>query len=45
VYARRTDVDNTRRHLDLPLSRLPLFTRWRLPRDIDFQLVYAQLQL
>ena len=43
VYARRGDVDNTRRHLALPLSRLPQFTRWRLPRDIDFKLVLDRI--
>ncbi len=36
VYARRGDLDNTLRHLALPLERLPLFTRWRLERDPDF---------
>ena len=30
VYARRGDVEHTREHLALPLSRLPQFTRWRL---------------
>ena len=39
VYARRGDVEHTREHLALPLSRLPQFTRWRLPRDIDFDRV------
>ena len=36
VYARRGDLDHTLRHLELPLSRLPLFTPWRLERDPDF---------
>ena len=37
VFARREDVSETLRHLALPLSRLPEFTRWRLPRDPDPQ--------
>lgn len=36
VYARRGDLDNTLRHLALPLKSLPLFTPWRLERDPDF---------
>ena len=36
VYARRGDLDNTLKHLALPLARLPLFTPWRLQRDPDF---------
>jgi serine/threonine protein kinase/Tfp pilus assembly protein PilF len=36
VYARRGDLDNTLRHLELPLQRLPLFTPWRVQRDPDF---------
>ena len=43
VYARRGDVEHTREHLALPLSRLPQFTRWRLERDIDFARVRDQL--
>ena len=43
VYARRGDVEHTREHLALPLSRLPQFTRWRLARDIDFDRVRNQL--
>ena len=43
VYARRGDVEHTREHLALPLSRLPQFTRWRLARDIDFDRVRDQL--
>jgi tetratricopeptide (TPR) repeat protein len=45
VYARRGDVEHTREHLALPLSRLPEFTRWRLARDIDFAQVRARLNL
>jgi len=43
VYARRGDVEHTREHLALPMSRLPQFTRWRLERDIDFAGVRDQL--
>jgi len=43
VYAGRRDVAKTREHLALPLERLPAFTRWRLPRDRDFDGVRAQL--
>jgi non-specific serine/threonine protein kinase len=43
VYALRGDVEHTREHLALPLSRLPQFTKWRLERDIDFADVRAQL--
>ncbi len=33
------DAERSRRHLDLPLEKLGVFTRWRLPRDPDFDLV------
>jgi serine/threonine protein kinase/Flp pilus assembly protein TadD len=39
VYARRGDVENTLKHLALPLERLPAFTVWRLSRDPDFDRV------
>jgi serine/threonine protein kinase/tetratricopeptide (TPR) repeat protein len=42
VYARRGDVENTLRHLALPLERMPRFTLWRLERDRDFERVRAQ---
>jgi tetratricopeptide (TPR) repeat protein len=42
VYARRGDLDNTLRHLELPLERRPLFTRWRLERDPDFARVRTE---
>jgi serine/threonine protein kinase/Flp pilus assembly protein TadD len=42
VYARRGDLDNTLRHLDLPLERQPLFTSWRLERDPDFARVRGE---
>jgi thioredoxin-like negative regulator of GroEL len=45
VYARRGDVEHTREHLALPLSRLQEFTRWRVTRDIDFDQVRSQLAL
>jgi tetratricopeptide (TPR) repeat protein len=41
VYARRGDVSNTLRHLELPLERLPLFTPWRIQRDPDFSRVLS----
>ena len=43
VFARRGDLDQTLKHLALPLSRLPQFTRWRLPRDIDFRQVVERI--
>jgi tetratricopeptide (TPR) repeat protein/predicted Ser/Thr protein kinase len=43
VFARRGDVDQTLKHLALPLSRLPQFTRWRLRRDIDFRAVLDRI--
>jgi tetratricopeptide (TPR) repeat protein len=43
VFARRGDVDQTLKHLALPLSRLPQFTHWRVPRDIDFRLVLDRI--
>jgi serine/threonine protein kinase/Tfp pilus assembly protein PilF len=45
VFAQRGDVDSTQRHLALPLQRLPLFTRWRLARDIDFERVRSRLSI
>ena len=29
-------IEPARRHLDLPLDKQPVFTRWRVPRDPDF---------
>jgi serine/threonine protein kinase/Tfp pilus assembly protein PilF len=43
VFARRGDVDQTLKHLALPLSRLPQFTQWRLPRDVDFRSVLDRI--
>jgi non-specific serine/threonine protein kinase len=43
VFARRVNVNETMKHLALPLSRLPQFTRWRLARDVDFRLVLDRL--
>jgi hypothetical protein len=45
VYAGRGDLAPTREHLALPLSRLPQFTRWRLPRDRDFDRVREYLHI
>jgi tetratricopeptide (TPR) repeat protein len=43
LYAMRGDAAATRLHLERPLKELPDFTRWRLPRDPDFDLVRADL--
>jgi tetratricopeptide (TPR) repeat protein len=39
LFALRGDADNARRHLDRPLRELTALTRWRVPRDPDFDLV------
>jgi tetratricopeptide (TPR) repeat protein len=39
LYALRGDAEQARSHLERPLIDLPAFTRWRLPRDPDFDLV------
>jgi tetratricopeptide (TPR) repeat protein len=39
VYARRGDLDGVLKHLALPLTRVPHYTRWRLQRDSDFDRV------
>jgi tetratricopeptide (TPR) repeat protein len=36
LYALRGDAETARKHLALPLEKLGPFTRWRLPRDPDF---------
>jgi non-specific serine/threonine protein kinase len=36
LHAMRADVEATRRHLIKPLAEIPVFTRWRLERDPDF---------
>jgi len=45
VYAGRGDVAGTLEHLALPLRHLPQFTRWRIPRDRDFDPVRNELQI
>jgi TolB-like protein/predicted Ser/Thr protein kinase len=45
VYARRGDVAQTQEHLTMPLRKLPQFTRWRVPRDLDFDQVRDRLSL
>jgi serine/threonine protein kinase/tetratricopeptide (TPR) repeat protein len=45
LHAGRGDVERAREHLELPLARLPQFTRWRLQRDRDFDPVRSQLQV
>jgi serine/threonine protein kinase/Tfp pilus assembly protein PilF len=39
LHALRAEADAARRHLDRPLAELSAFTRWRLPRDPDFDAV------
>ena len=34
-----------REHLERPLEELPAFTRWRLPRDPDFDPVRERLSI
>jgi non-specific serine/threonine protein kinase len=36
LYGLRGDAVNARAHLELPLKELHAFTRWRVPRDPDF---------
>ena len=41
LHALWDEAEQARRHLDLPLEKLPVFTRWRVPRDPDFDSVRA----
>jgi TolB-like protein/Tfp pilus assembly protein PilF len=43
LFAMREDADTTNRHLEKPLAEIGPFTRWRLPRDHDFDLVRDRL--
>ncbi len=45
LHALRGEADAARRHLERPLRELPAFTRWRLPRDPDFDPIRDQLVL
>jgi tetratricopeptide (TPR) repeat protein len=45
LYALRGDAENTRAHLRRPLAELGAFTRWRVPRDPDFDAVRDRLGL
>lgn len=45
LHALRGEGDAARRHLERPLGELPAFTRWRLPRDPDFDPVRGELAL
>ncbi len=36
LHALRGEAEPAREHLQRPLNELPAFTRWRLPRDPDF---------
>lgn len=37
LHALRGDAEIARAHLDLPLAQVGAFTRWRVPRDPDFE--------
>ena len=43
LYAMRGDAEATRRYLEKPLAEIGPFTRWRLPRDHDFDPVRDRL--
>jgi tetratricopeptide (TPR) repeat protein len=43
LYAMRGDAESARRHLAFPLQAIAPFTRWRLPRDPDFDQIRDQL--
>jgi eukaryotic-like serine/threonine-protein kinase len=45
LYALRGEAEPARQHLERPLKELPAFTRWRLPRDPDFDPIRAELTL
>lgn len=45
LHALRGDLAMTEKHLEKPLAELGPFTRWRLPRDPDFDAVRDQLVL
>jgi TolB-like protein len=43
LHAMRGDAEMANRHLEKPLAEIGPFTRWRLPRDHDFDAVRDQL--
>lgn len=45
LHALRGDLAMTEKHLEKPLAELGPFTRWRLPRDPDFDAVRERLVL
>src|SRR4029079_14232131 len=45
LYGMRGDAASARTNLERPLKELPAFTRWRLPRDPDFDAVREALAL
>jgi tetratricopeptide (TPR) repeat protein len=45
LYGLRGEAQPAQRHLDSPLEALPAFTRWRVPRDPDFDPVRASLRM
>jgi tetratricopeptide (TPR) repeat protein len=44
LYGLRGEAEAAQRHLESPLKALPAFTRWRVPRDPDFDPVRASLR-
>ena len=45
LYGLRGEAEAAQRHLEPVLKELPAFTKWRVPRDPDFDPVRAQLRL
>ena len=45
LHALRGEAAQAREHLALPLKQVAAFTRWRLPRDPDFDGVRTELAL
>jgi hypothetical protein len=39
LFALRGEAEPARQHLDMPLSQLSAFTKWRVARDPDFDSV------
>ena len=45
LYGLRGDAEAAQRHLDPVMKALPAFTKWRVPRDPDFDPVRGQLRI
>jgi tetratricopeptide (TPR) repeat protein len=45
LHGLRGEAEAAQHHLDSPLKALPAFTRWRVPRDPDFDPVRASIRL